>query len=206
MRRTFIFWDPEGKKELVLPVTPKGYEVQHGRRVTSLTMHQTGEVNLPGSAVLLDQELEVLLPAREYPFNEPGASLNPFTYIEQFEKWSDAGTVLRFTISGTPVNAAVLLGPVRFREQDGTGDVYCTLPLKGYRALKTAERAGSRTETKPRTAAQAAAATPSAQAAAATSAVYDEEKGTFRVNLKREKAQAIVKEKKTRMGAKKLRG
>ena len=47
----------------------------------------------------------------------------------------DAGTVLRFVVSGTPVNAAVLLDPIRYREQDGTGDLYCTIPLRGYRAL-----------------------------------------------------------------------
>lgn len=30
-------------------------------------MHEAGDVNLPGSAVLLDVELECLLPAHAYP-------------------------------------------------------------------------------------------------------------------------------------------
>ena len=133
--RTFIFKDTETEEELVLPVTPKEYEIEHGRKANGLTMTQAGDVNLPGTLVLLDQEIECLLPARDYPFNQPGAVLNPFWYVEKLEKWSDAGTVLRFIVSGTPVNAAVILDPIRFREQDGTGDLYCTIPIRGYRQL-----------------------------------------------------------------------
>ena len=135
LARQFIFKDTETGRELVLPVTPGSYDVEHGRKAASLTMQEAGDVNLPGPAVLLDTELTCLLPAQAYPFNQPGAGTNPWVYLEQLEKWSDAGTVLRFVVSGTPVNAAVLLDPIRYREQDGTGDLYCTIPLRGYRAL-----------------------------------------------------------------------
>ena len=132
----FIFKDTETGRELVLPVTPKGYDIEHGRKANSISMQQVGDVNLPGLPVLLDTELECLLPAQAYPFLQPGAGTNPWVYLEQLEKWSDAGTVLRFVVSGTPVNAAVILDPIRYREQDGTGDLYCTIPLRGYRALE----------------------------------------------------------------------
>lgn len=135
MLRKFIFKDTETGEELVLPVTPSSYDVEHGRKANPLTMHEAGDVNLPGSAVLLDVELECLLPAHAYPFNQPGAGTNPFVYLERLEKWSDAGTVLRFIVSDTPVNAAVILDPIRYREQDGTNDIYCTIPLRGYRTL-----------------------------------------------------------------------
>ena len=135
MARQFIFKDTETGRELVLPVTPGSYDVEHGRKAAGITMQESGDVNLPGPAVLLDTELTCLLPAQGYPFNQPGAGTNPWVYLEQLEKWSDAGTVLRFVVSGTPVNAAVLLDPIRYREQDGTGDLYCTIPLRGYRAL-----------------------------------------------------------------------
>ena len=135
MARQFIFKDTETGRELVLPVTPGSYDIEHGRKAAGITMQESGDVNLPGPAVLLDTELTCLLPAQAYPFNQPGAGTNPWVYLEQLEKWSDAGTVLRFVVSGTPVNAAVLLDPIRYREQDGTGDLYCTIPLRGYRAL-----------------------------------------------------------------------
>ncbi|MCR1907452.1 hypothetical protein NSA43_15740, partial [Intestinimonas butyriciproducens] len=74
MARQFIFKDTETGRELVLPVTPGSYDVEHGRKAASLTMQEAGDVNLPGPAVLLD--------------------------------------------------------PIRYREQDGTGDLYCTIPLR----------------------------------------------------------------------------
>ena len=120
MARQFIFKDTETGRELVLPVTPGSYDVEHGRKAASLTMQEAGDVNLPGPALLRDTELTCLLPAQGYRFNQPGAGTNPWVYLEQLEKWSDAGTVLRFVVSGTPVNAAVLLDPIRYREQDGT--------------------------------------------------------------------------------------
>lgn len=143
MIRKFIFKDTVTGEELVLPVTPKGYEIGHGREVNSLVMQTVGTVNLPGPPVLLDMELECLFPAREYPFALPGSGTNPWVYLEKLEKWSDAGRVLRFVVSDTPVNAAVLLGPIRYREQDGTNDVYATAPVRGYRELKAAAVLGA---------------------------------------------------------------
>lgn len=135
MLRKFILKDTETGEELILPVTPSGYEVEHGRKINSLIMQTVGEITLPGNLVLLDEELECLLPAHSYPFNQPGTNTNPFVYLERLQKWSDAGRVLRFIVSDTPVNAAVLLGPIRYREQDGTNDLYCTVPIRGYRQL-----------------------------------------------------------------------
>ena len=137
MPRQFIFKDTETGRELVLPVTPKGYDIEHGRKANSISMQQVGDVNLPGLPVLLDTELECLLPAQAYPFLQPGAGTNPWVYLEQLEKWSDAGTVLRFVVSGTPVNAAVLLEGVTYREQDGTNDLYADITLRQYTRPET---------------------------------------------------------------------
>lgn len=135
MSAKFILKDTAAGKELVLPVTPSGYSIEHGRKINTITMQQMGDINLPGPFSLFDEPLDCLLPAHDYPFNQPGASTNPFTYLEQLEKWSDSGAILRFIVSDTPVNAAVLLGPIRYEERDGTGDLYCTIPLRRYRAL-----------------------------------------------------------------------
>lgn len=67
MARQFIFKDTETGRELVLPVTPGSYDVEHGRKAASLTMQEAGDVNLPGPAVLLDTELTCLLPAQGIP-------------------------------------------------------------------------------------------------------------------------------------------
>lgn len=139
MLRKLIFKDTETGAELVLPVTPEGYQVEHGRKANSLDMYSAGVINLPGEPVLLDETLECLLPAQDYPFLTPGAGTDPWAIIEQLERWSDNGTVLRFIVSDTPVNVPVILDPIRYREQDGTNDLYCTIPMRGYRELTAAE-------------------------------------------------------------------
>ena len=57
MARQFIFKDTETGRELVLPVTPGSYDIEHGRKAAGITMQESGDVNLPGPAVLLDTEL-----------------------------------------------------------------------------------------------------------------------------------------------------
>ena len=49
-----------------MPVTPSGHDVLHGRKVTAVTMHGAGEVNLPGELALLNTTLDFLLPAQDY--------------------------------------------------------------------------------------------------------------------------------------------
>lgn len=139
MERVIIFKNTETGEEIVMPVTPPSYQIEHGRKQNTETLHMVGDVTMPGPAVLLDEEPEFLLPAHDYPFNQPGTILNPFVYLEKLEKWSDAGTVLRYVVANTPVNAAVRLGPIRFREEDGTNDVKCIVPIRGVRQLEAEE-------------------------------------------------------------------
>ena len=49
----------------------------------------------------------------------------------------DRGTVVRWLVSGTPVNAAVLLEGVTYREQDGTNDLYADITLRQYTRPET---------------------------------------------------------------------
>ena len=139
MERVIIFKNTETGEELVMPVTPPSYQIEHGRKQNTETLYQVGDVTSPGPAVLIDEEPEFLLPAHSYPFNQPGAILNPFVYLEKLERWSDAGTVLRYVVANTPINAAVRLGPIRFREEDGTNNVMCIVPIRGVRQLEAEE-------------------------------------------------------------------
>ena len=47
--------------------------------------------------------------------------------------WSDRGAKLRWIVSGTSVNASVMIGEITQGEQDGTNDLYLTIALRQYR-------------------------------------------------------------------------
>ena len=138
MRRIMSFLEEGAGKELVLPVTPASYTWEHANRVETIQLDRLGEINLPGGALMGSCTLsDVLLPARLYSFCNPGAVANPYIYLEQLERWSDAGTVVRWLVSGTPTNAQVLLESISYGERDGTNDLYAAIILRQYRKPET---------------------------------------------------------------------
>lgn len=122
-------------QELTMPVTPKSYPMAAGRAVERLDMAQTGQIALPGLKSLFSQRLEVMLPAQLYPFCTADAVADPQYYLDLLTRWSENGEVCRYIVSGTGINAAVLLGSIEYGEQDGSNDVYAKIPLYEYRYL-----------------------------------------------------------------------
>lgn len=138
MIRILSFLEEAAGKELILPVTPSGYQWTHGSRVETVQLDQLGEISLPGGRQMGSCTLsDLLLPAQLYPFCNPGAVADPYYYLERLERWSDDGTVVRFLVSGTPLNAQVLIESVEYGERDGTNDVYATVTLRQYRKPET---------------------------------------------------------------------
>lgn len=144
------FLEEKTGRELVLPVTPPGYTWERPNRVETIALDQIGEINLPGGIMMGSCTLDdVLLPTRLYSFCNPGAVANPYVYLEQLERWSDAGSVVRFLVSGTPVNAPVLIERISQGERDGTNDLYISIHMKQYQVPETpvlaAEGGGAQT-------------------------------------------------------------
>ncbi len=134
--RKMILKDTAGGAELVFPVTPPEFRVSFGRNVLKVNIHQMGDVNFWGQAAAAEITLPVLFPSgdRSYAFSGGWAG-NPYGAVERLRNWQKQGTVLRYIVSDTPVNLAVLLSRVEYGEQDGTGDVSAELTLAEYREL-----------------------------------------------------------------------
>lgn len=139
MERRIILKNTESGVELTLPVTPQRYPMAAGRAVEHLDMAVTGEIALPGLKKLLNDKLEALLPAQLYPFCTPGAVASPKYYLDLLTAWSANGDVCRYIVVGADVNLPVLLGQIEYREEDGSNDVYATIPLYEYRYLDEAQ-------------------------------------------------------------------
>lgn len=138
MLRIMSFVEPATSKELVLPVTPSQYVWRHPTRIEVVSLDQAGEVSLHGGPKLGDCTLDnVLLPAQEYPFLVPGGRAAPYEYLETLEAWCDKGAQLQWIVSGTPVNASVMIEEISQGERDGTNDVYVTIVLRQWKRLET---------------------------------------------------------------------
>lgn len=137
-----IFLNTKTSEQLTMPVTPPEFAVEFGRTVENLDMAQTGQVNLPGLEALFNEQQEFLLPSETRNYTGSGYGGEPYTVAETLTRWSLAGDVLRYIVTETPVNVPVLLGPVRYGESGGAGDVTVRLTLRQYRdlAVETTEK------------------------------------------------------------------
>lgn len=139
MRRRQIFIDETAGESVVLPVTPDSYAWENGINVEQVTIDGLGDINLAGYKKLDTRSIECLFPAWMYPFCEPEARIEPYWYVEWFERRCQARTPLRYIVAGTPLNASVLIESIRYGEEDGTNDLYVTITLRQYRTTETPE-------------------------------------------------------------------
>lgn len=154
MIRYITLLDEAANTELVLPVTPASYSWTHDAVIETVTVDQLGDLNFWGGKKMGSTKLtDCILPAHQYPFLSPGAGTNPWVYLQQIETWVDRGTVVRFLVSGTPVNAAVLVEGITYREQDGTNDLYSDITIRQYKQPETpvtpAAQTGNTATTRP---------------------------------------------------------
>ncbi len=134
MRRRQSFLDAAVGVELMLPVTPEEYAWEDGISVETVTIDGLGDLHLAGYPTLDTRPVECCFPAHDYPFNERGTVTDPYYYVNQFVAWSHKRTVLRYLVSGTGLNKAVLIESIKYYEQDGTNDVYAKITLREYRS------------------------------------------------------------------------
>ena len=122
-------------EELQLPVPPLPFGWGAAQNVRELTVNGTGTVTLPGDPASVSGTLEILLPAHDYPFNQPGAVLDPYYYVERFKGWIAGKKIVRYVVPGV-LNERVVLQELTYQERDGTGDVYATLYLRSSPPLE----------------------------------------------------------------------
>lgn len=130
-RRKFIFRD--GNVELMLPVTPKKFEISHGMNVEVVNIHSLGDINLFGYPTLTTIKIDCMFPAKNYLFSN--ADRSAYSYVEVMTTWMSNKTVLRFIIPDTAVNIPIRISDITYGEPDGTNDVSATLTLKEYRKV-----------------------------------------------------------------------
>lgn len=133
-------------QEVMLPVTPCPFGWGSQQEVVSVEINGTGTVYLPGEPGAWDGDLELMLPARHYPFLSPGAGTEPYAYVNRFCDWCRSGKVIRYIAPGA-INSEVLIRSVDYQERDGTGDVYVRLRLSEYKRLEAVATETTRPET-----------------------------------------------------------
>ncbi|MEA5085105.1 MAG: LysM peptidoglycan-binding domain-containing protein [Lachnospiraceae bacterium] len=133
--RKFIFINSEDSEEIILPITPPSYEIDHGIKTETVNLTELGDICLPGKRYMMSIKIDCVFPSIEYNFVNEGTVFEPYYYAQKFEKWCDESKILRFMISGTNINTTCFISSIVFGEKDGTNDIYATLTIEQYRVL-----------------------------------------------------------------------
>lgn len=144
MERRVSFVDERAGTELVMPVTPQGYDWVWAGDFTSVHIDQLGDVAYWAGKKANSAKLELLLPAHRYPFLVPGAAADPQHYLEPLRAWQEAAAVVRYIVSGTDINKPVYIQELKQEENDGTNDVVATVVLREYLAVDAAASAAAK--------------------------------------------------------------
>lgn len=127
--------------QITLPVTPESFEVSCGRRTETVNIHEVGDVNLPGGMALGTIKVGCMFPENDYPFALDSGE--PYEYVERIERIIKRKKPVRFVVSGTGINERVLIEEISYGERDGTGDVYATITMRGYRKVSASRTAAA---------------------------------------------------------------
>lgn len=125
--------------QITLPVTPESFEVSYGRHTETVSIHEVGDVNLPGGMALGTIKVGCMFPENDYPFALDSGE--PYEYVGRIEKIIKRKKPVRFVVSGTGINERVLIEEISYGERDGTGDVYATITMRGYRKVSASQTA-----------------------------------------------------------------
>ncbi len=125
-------------EKLILPVTPKQYEVGTGQGNKIVNVEQVGEALVFGLPAAQKISFSAFFPNtnHDYPF-VVGDNKEPSYFVEKLKKWKESRKPVRIIITDSPVNLMTGIMSFSYKEQDGSRDIYYTLELREYKDLNT---------------------------------------------------------------------
>lgn len=146
MQRKIIFKD--SNTEVLLPVTPPSFSIEHGINIETINIDSLGDVNIAGKGTLATININCEFPAQLCPY--AFYYQDPYELVKTFEKYIDDEKLLRFVVSDTPVNIAVKVNSINYTEQDGTNDIYVAIILRECREIGVTQITTSESQNKSR--------------------------------------------------------
>lgn len=147
MNTRFEFWLMDEKNDafLLLPVTPKMYEITFGQRMEIVNATAIGDIPIAGNSEPITLSLESFFPkvGSDYYFtNRVTFPVNTaMDYVTKIKEWVDNHTVIRLVIAdsiSSKINRRFYVESIRFNEDnESNGDINYTVTLREYRELST---------------------------------------------------------------------
>lgn len=162
------FWLKNETKsvQMMLPVTPEGYENNLEREIETVRATEKGDIHVLGWKKPQSISISGFFPENEYSFTrDSGVTVNTaMDYVHLLEEWITDGDIVRIIIAdekGAKLNAQFYLGRIQYSsKKEDNGDIPFTLSAEEYIPMQTAtiSKASTASGTRADTASQAAKA------------------------------------------------
>lgn len=144
-----MYLKKDDKEIFRFPILPSAINIQDYAIINDSNITGLGDIAIFGGKGLRTIEISSFFPnpERNYKFVNYTSYPKPYDCVSKTRKWMHAGEVVRFIVTGTEINFKVRITDFTFSQQDGTGDVYFTINLKEYRAIKITSTTPSKDKT-----------------------------------------------------------
>lgn len=142
----FEFWlkNETRGRNMLLPVTPDGYENSLWKEIETVRATNIGDVHVLGKKKPQNPSISGFFPDNDYSFSRSsGVGANTaMDYIDTLESWMDAGDIIRVVVAddrGSKINEQFYINGVDYSsKQEDNGDIPFTIHFKQYTPLKAA--------------------------------------------------------------------
>lgn len=131
-----IFLSINNREQVIqLPIVPAEFKVVSPNKHEVYTTINQGDMKLIGQRGLKSLVIASFFPSKVYPFNRDN-TYKGWEYVEILESWIDRKLPIRLIVTNTPINMLVTIDEgFEYGPQDGSGDVYYSLPLSQFREI-----------------------------------------------------------------------
>lgn len=122
--------------DISFPILPSSIEVSVKQNHSSVNINNYGEYLMLGKTGLKTCTFESQWPAVDYSFAVISASFLPEEFINKIEELRTEGTVLPFSMGGSPINFQAVIDSFKYGYKDSSDDIYFAMMLKEYRYIE----------------------------------------------------------------------
>lgn len=149
--------------DLLLPITPEGFEISYGKEIEKVRATELGDINVVGRRKPKSIILQSFFPENEYDFAVPsGVPANSaMDYVRLIEGWIQNNDIVRVVIAderGAKVNEQFYVEEILYsQKREDNGDIPYSISFQQYTPMKTIPVTPAATANAPRADASTAA-------------------------------------------------
>ena len=122
--------------DIQFPVLPSSISMSAKQNNSSVNINNFGEFSMLGKQALRTVSFQSFFPSYQYAFCVCNINGAPTKYVSQIQSLMTAGTICKFSISGTPLEMTCTVESFSCGYKDGTDDIDFTISLKEYRYVE----------------------------------------------------------------------